>query len=143
MAVAPGLARPARHQLRARKDGRSRAQLQGAQNGGRGGPGERAGESPTQRKRDFPSSVAVSCDPAVLGRRPGTSMSPWRLGALLPGEGIWSPGVSSLGGWRLVCEASLALVVILLGICPFELGPWLILKPLDGGSHKGIFELPF
>lgn len=38
-----GEAGPARHQLRARKDGRSPALLQGAQNGGRGGPGERGG----------------------------------------------------------------------------------------------------
>lgn len=76
--------RPAQHQLRARKDGRSPALLQGAQNGGRGGPGERAGESPTQRKRAFPSSAAASCDPTVyraLFWHLGFSSTPWKQAA--------------------------------------------------------------
>lgn len=129
--------RPARHQLRARKDGRSPALLQGAQNGGRGGPGERAGESPTQRKRAFPSPAAASCDPTVY---PAPSWhldffsTTWKQ-AFLEGEGILCGGVNpTLGGWRL------------------ELGqpgtgcnsPWnLPFKSLDRGLFSSLWDSSF
>lgn len=81
------------------------ALLQGAQNGGRGGPGERAGESPTQRKRAFPSSAAASCDPTAY-RVPSGHLDfvsqPLELSCFRLGEGTaarWS--FLTLGGWRL------------------------------------------
>lgn len=102
----PGrLGQPAQHQLRARKDGRSPALLQGAQNGGRGGPGERAGESPTQRKRAFPSSVAASCDPTMY-RAPSWHLrffsTPWKQAFLGGGRGFSTVELVSptLSGWR-------------------------------------------
>lgn len=127
--------RPARHQLRARKDGRSPALLQGAQNGGRGGPGERAGESPTQRKRAFPSSAAASCDPTVY-RAPSwhlrSSSTPWKQAAFRGGRGFSAVALTprSVGGdesW-----ASLALVVILLGICPLRV--WVVAYSQASGT---------
>lgn len=81
------------------------ALLQGAQNGGRGGPGERAGESPTQRKRAFPSSAAASCDPTayrVPSRHLDFVSQPLELSCFRLGEGTaarWS--FLTLGGWRL------------------------------------------
>lgn len=85
----PGRRSPARSApvACAEKDGRSPSPLQGAQNGGRGGPGERAGESPTQRKRAFPSSAAASCDPTGY-RAPS--------GHLASSCGLWS---SAWLGW--------------------------------------------
>lgn len=81
------------------------ALLQGAQNGGRGGPGERAGESPTQRKRAFPFSAAASCDPTAPGtpfRHLDFVSQPSELSCFRLGEGTsarWSFLI--LGGWRL------------------------------------------
>lgn len=95
-------ARPVRsHQLRAQKDGRSPALQLATQNGGRGGPGKRACESPTQRKRAFPFAAAASCDPVVDGA------PSWRLDCSSPlseltsvgGREFWD-GVSPPRGWR-------------------------------------------
>lgn len=52
---------------------------QGAQNGGRGGPGERAGESPAQRHRAWPSSAAGSRDPVVCRAQSWRLGFPWPL----------------------------------------------------------------
>lgn len=109
----------------------ARGPVQGAQNGGRGGPGERAGESPAQREGPFPPRPLLPVTPSCARHRPGSSVS-WSLeqGCLSLGEGTLGEGdgVSPhlVGGDK--SWASLALDVILLGICPFEFSSWLVLK---------------
>lgn len=80
----------ARHQLRARKDGRSPALCRELKMEDAAARESGAGESPAQRKRAFSFSAAASCDPVVC---PAPSWHlrffsrPFERGSLWLGEG--------------------------------------------------------
>lgn len=78
---------------------------------------------PHKGKEPSPPRPPLPATPRGTGRRLGTSLLRVAFGVRLGSAGggdFLGDGVNSLGGWRLKSQASLALDVILLGICPFE-----------------------